>query len=70
MTLIELTEEITNSIENKLSTTGIFIDLRKAFDTIDHRIILKKLEYIGVRGMVLKWVESYLSNKKQYVDFI
>lgn len=69
MALIELTEEITNSIENKLSTIGIFIDLRKAFDTIDHRILLKKLEYIGVRGMVLKWVESYLSNRKQYVDF-
>ena len=45
------------------------MDLRKAFDTIDHGIMLKKVEYMGVRGIVLQWITSYLNNRKQYISF-
>ena len=65
--LIQITEQIRQSIENGKYGCGIFIDLRKAFDTVNHDILLKKLEHYGVRGTPLQWFKSYLSNRKQYV---
>ena len=47
---------------------GIFVDLQKAFDTVDHRILLSKLCHYGIRGLVNKWFESYLANRKQFVS--
>ncbi len=47
----------------------IFCDLSKAFDVINHKILLEKMYRYGIRGNVLKWFESYLSNRDQYVDF-
>ena len=65
--LVEITEEIKESIDEGKFGCGIFIDLKKAFDTVNHKILLTKLEHYGVRGALLKWFESYLTNRKQYV---
>ena len=53
--------------ENEMAI-GIFVDLSKAFDTLDHDILLSKLDHYGIRGNLLLWLKSYLSNRKQYVD--
>ena len=65
--LLHLTEKLTKSLDNKSITVGVFIDLKKAFDTIDHSLVLNKLEYYGIRGVTLNWLQSYLSNRKQFV---
>ena len=66
--LIEITEKIKETIDNKKYGCGLFIDLRIAFDTVNHDILLKKLEHNGIRGDALKWFRSYLTNRKQYVS--
>ena len=69
LALIELLEEITTSLDNKKNVIGVFIDLKKAFDTVNHKILLQKLEHYGIRGMLLNWFESYLTDRKQYVFY-
>ena len=66
--LVSLTEAIKNSLDNKKFGCGIFIDLPKAFDTVNHEILLTKLEHYGIRGTVLDWFKSYLSDRIQYVS--
>lgn len=63
LALIDLIEEISNCIENKKFVVGIFIDLQKAFDTIDHNILLDKLENYGIRGITKQWLQSYLTGR-------
>ena len=62
--LMEITEKIKESIDSGKFGCGIFIDLRKAFDTVNHGILFKKLEHYGVRGMLLEWFRSYLTDRK------
>ena len=49
-------------------TLGVFIDLSKAFDTVDHQILLSKLKHYGVNEKALAWLQSYLSQRKQYIE--
>ena len=65
--LFDLTEDIRKGIDENKFVCGIFVDLQKAFDTVDHNILLKKMEHYGIRGVANKWFQSYLSNRKQYV---
>ena len=59
---IELTTKILQAIENNEYTIGVFLDLAKAFDTVNHKILLEKLEHYGIRGITLQWFKNYLSN--------
>ena len=66
--LIELIDQIRLSIDNDQMTGGIFVDLSKAFDTVNHEILLGKLEHYGIRGKALDLFKSYLYGRKQYVQ--
>ena len=66
--LISITEDIRNALDNNNFACGVFIDLQKAFDTVDHKILLNKLEFYGVRGLTNLWFKSYLTNRKQFVS--
>ena len=63
MSLLSMLDKISNAIENNEYSVGIFFDLAKAFDTVNHKILLKKLENYGIRGEQLKWFISYFENR-------
>lgn len=65
--LVSVTDLIYTSLNDKNKTTGVFIDFKKAFDLVDHDILLSKLEAVGVRGITLNWFKSFLVNRKQKV---
>ena len=66
--LIEITEKIRKALDSRKFACGIFVDLQKAFDTVNHEILLKKLEHYGLRNMTNSWFKSYLNNRKQLVS--
>ena len=68
MAVVDLVEKISNSIDKNKPTIGVFIDLKKAFDMVDHKILLQKLCFYGIRGTPHSWLSSYLSNRLQYVE--
>ena len=68
MLIAQLADQIHESFENDNYTLGVFIDLSNAFDTIDHAILLKKLEHYGIKDKNLAWSRSYLTNRKQYIQ--
>ena len=66
--LISITERIRNLLDNQNYVCGIFIDLEKAFDTVNHEILCDKLNFYGMHGNINKLIKSYLTNRKQYVS--
>ena len=70
---VELTDKLRKAIDQNLSTYGVFLDFSKAFDTVNHQRLLKKLEVCGIRGTLLNWFNSYLSDhssgRRQYVTW-
>ena len=67
--ILHLTNDVIKSFEKGQFTIGVFIDLSKAFDTVDHEILIKKIERYGINGNILKILKSYLKNRKQYVFY-
>ena len=67
--LITLIDKIHTSLENGGIAITILLDLKKAFDTVNHQILLQKLNAYGIRGNMLKWFESYLTDRSQYVVY-
>ena len=65
--IIHLVEQIYKNFEENKYTLGVFIDLAKAFDTADHKILLRKIEIYGIGGTTLRWFENYLTNRKQSI---
>lgn len=66
--LICITERILKALDNGHIACGVFIDLKKAFDTVDHNILLFKLSHYGIRGITNQWFKSYLSDRQQFVS--
>ena len=69
MALISLIDKLTQAIENGEYVIGVFLDFSKAFDTVDHKILLDKLYHYGVRGCAHKWFISYLTDRQQFVTY-
>ena len=65
--LINITEKIRSALDQDKFASGIFVDLQKAFDTVNHEILLDKLNYYGFRGIINQWFRSYLQGRKQRV---
>ncbi|PNF29254.1 hypothetical protein B7P43_G10478, partial [Cryptotermes secundus] len=60
--------KVQEALDRRLGVVGIFFDLSKAYDVIDHDILLEKLEHYGIRGNAIIWLKSYLSLRSQYVE--
>ena len=63
--LISITEKIRESLDNNEYSCGVFLDFQKAFDTVNHNILLKKLHHYGIRGITNDWFKSYLNSRTQ-----
>ncbi len=66
LALTEIVDNILKYLENGKYVAGIYLDLSKAFDTVDHNILLSKLNHYGIRGLEFQWLDSYVSNRKQF----
>ena len=69
LAVLEMVEKISDALDKKMFSVGLFIDLKKAFDTLNHNILIEKLKFYGIRGVASDWLISYLSNRKQFVNF-
>ena len=67
--ILLLVNQLYQSFDESKFTLGIFIDLSKAFDTVDYKILTKKLELNGIKDCNLRWFESYLSKRKKFIKY-
>ena len=67
LAILELQDRIAYILNNKECCVGVFMDLSKAFDTLDHSILLNKLNHYGIRGIAHDWFRNYLNGRRQYV---
>ena len=68
--LINITENMRKALDDRNIDCGVFVDLQKAFDTVDHQILLAKLNHYVIHGVSNDWFKSYLSNCNQYLSVI
>ena len=66
--ILSIVDKIHEGIEKGMFSCGIFLDFSKAFDTVNHSILIRKLEHYGVRGIAKDWFVSYLSNRRQFTS--
>ena len=66
--MLKFMNHVSTALNKKTHCIAIFCDLCKAFDTVDHEILFKKLERLGICGSTLNWFKSYLSERKQFVS--
>ena len=69
LALFDLCDKSSSAFDRREHAIGVFLDLSKAFDTVNHVILFDKLEHYGIRGLALEWVKSYFSERKQFVEF-
>ncbi len=68
MACIEIVDNILEDLEKGKYIAGIYLDLSKAFDTVDHEIRLEKLNHYGIRGQTLTWFKNYLNDRQQFTQ--
>jgi hypothetical protein len=61
-------EIIQDALDKRIHTTGIFMDLTKAYDVLNHKLLLEKLSSYGIRGSTNSWFRSYLTNRRQFIE--
>lgn len=69
LALVDLYDKISLALDRKEFAAGVFIDLSKAFDTVNHNILFDKLQHYGIRGLALDWVKSYFYQRSQFVEY-
>lgn len=68
--LLVYTSYLFESLDNNLQVDSVYTDFRKAFDRVDHRLLLEKIAYNGIRGNLWRWFKSYITNRTQKVTII
>ena len=69
MALMMLVDKISEALDKGEMVIGVFLDFSKAFDTVDHDILIEKMNIYGIRGIYNQWFRDYLSNRKQFVTY-
>ena len=66
--MLRFTNEVVNALNDKKYLAAVYLDLSKAFDTVNHKILLQKMEHLGIRGLALDWYRSYLKDRTVQVE--